>query len=81
MVPSILLTIIPMKSRNCWGSPGIDSADISEQGWSVVELGPIRHALGQKGIDALSKELKFTLMGYDYLVTTRGARAATPLEN
>lgn len=63
------------------GLAGINSADISEQGWSVVALAPIRHALGQKGIGALSKELKFTLLGYDYLVTTRGARAATPLEH
>ena len=63
------------------GLAGINLADISEQGWSVVALAPIRHALGQKGIGALSKELKFTLLGYDYLVTTRGARAATPLEH
>jgi hypothetical protein len=39
----------------------------------------VRRALEQKGLGALTDEQRFFVLGYDYLVTTKSARAATPL--
>ena len=44
-------------------------------------LDPVRRKLSQKAMKELSPEVKFMLLGYDFLVTTRGAQAATPLAN
>ena len=60
---------------------GLEADDIAEDGWSVIALDPLRRKLGQKGLNELSPEVKFMLLGYDFLVTTRGAHAATPLAN
>jgi hypothetical protein len=60
---------------------GVDEASIPDRGYAVIALEPIRRRLEEKGLRALSAEQRFYLLGYDYLVTTRGARAATPLAN
>lgn len=54
---------------------------IADEGWSLIPLEPVRQKLGQEGLNALSGEMRSFVLGFDYLVTTRGARAATPLAN
>ncbi|WP_428407020.1 hypothetical protein [Hyphococcus sp.] len=60
---------------------GLANENVPEDGWAVIALDPLRRKLGQKGMKELSPELKFMLLGYDFLVTTRGAHGATPLAN
>jgi hypothetical protein len=58
---------------------GVDEAGVATEGYSVIPLEPVRRALEQKGLDALTSELRFFVLGYDYLITTKSGRAATPL--
>jgi hypothetical protein len=58
---------------------GVDEQDISAEGYTVIPLEPVRRALEQKGLRALTDEQRFFVLGYDYLITTKTARAATPL--
>lgn len=58
---------------------GVEEADIPENGYAVIDLEPIRRRLGAKGLKAASADDRFYLLGYDFLITTRGARAATML--
>ncbi len=57
---------------------GIPAASVPVEGYAVMPLGPLRLTLEQTGMSSLSAESRFMLLGYDYLVTTRGARAAPP---
>ena len=58
---------------------GIDEDAVAESGWSLVPLAPIALQLEQDGLDALTREQRFFLLGYDALITTRGGREATAL--
>lgn len=58
---------------------GVDEAAIAAEGYTVIALEEVRRALEQKGLNALTDEQRFFVLGYDYLVTTKSARAATPL--
>jgi hypothetical protein len=58
---------------------GVDEKDISAEGYTVIPLAPVRRVLEQKGLRALTDEQRFFVLGYDYLITTKTARAATPL--
>jgi len=58
---------------------GVDESAVAAEGYSVIPLEPVRRALEQKGLGALTAEQRFFVLGYDYLVTTKSARAATPL--
>lgn len=58
---------------------GIEEASIPVEGYAVIPLENVRLKLEQKGLSALSADNRFLVLGYDYLVTTRGARPATPL--
>lgn len=58
---------------------GLSPEMVAEDGYTVVPLQPVRRALEQKGLAGLSAQMRFLVLGYDYLVTTRGARPATPL--
>lgn len=60
---------------------GISEAEIPQDGYAVIALEDIRSRLEQKSMDDLPAEERFLVLGYDYLVTTRGARPATPLAN
>lgn len=55
--------------------------EIPVDAWAVMEFEPLRLALGQKGLNALSAKTRSMVLGFDYLITTRGATAATPLAN
>jgi hypothetical protein len=58
---------------------GVDESAVGDDGYAVIPLEPARRRLEQKGLNALDPEQRFFLLGYDYLVTTKSARAATPL--
>ncbi len=58
---------------------GVEETAIAAEGYTVIALDPVRRALEQKGLSALTNEQRFFVLGYDYLVTTKSARAATPL--
>lgn len=58
---------------------GISEEAIPADGYAVIPLAAVRLQLEQRGIDALSAENRFFLLGYDFLITTRGARPATPI--
>jgi len=53
--------------------------DVPAEGWAVVPLEPLRFALGQAGLDTLSPEARMLILGFDDLITSRGAKPATPL--
>ncbi len=58
---------------------GIGEEAIPAEGYAVITLAPIRLQMEQSGLSALSADSRFFVLGYDYLITTRGARPATPL--
>lgn len=52
---------------------------VPERGYIVLPLAPLRHQLGQSGLNALPADAKAFILGFDYIITTRGARPATPV--
>ncbi len=59
----------------------ISEAAIPREGYAVIALDQAGRQLEQAGLEALSAENRFLVLGYDFLITTRGARPATPLSN
>lgn len=57
----------------------IDSARIGDTGHYLIPLEPIRRKMESKGINGLSTFGKFVVLGFDYIVTTKAAKAATPM--
>jgi len=53
---------------------------IGPTGHYLIPIAPLRHALAGKKMKAMPAFARFVLLGYDYLVTTRDARAATAFE-
>jgi hypothetical protein len=58
---------------------GISETSIPADRYAVIPLEDLRARLEQPGLRALTPENRFIVLGYDYLITTRGARPATPL--
>lgn len=58
---------------------GMDLSEIGSSGHYLIPLDPIRRKLGGKGIGELGRFGQFLALGFDYIVTTREGRAATPL--
>lgn len=56
---------------------GIDKAQLSTDGWTLIPLEPVRQALDTNGILKLRLESRFLLLGFDYLITTPDAKPAT----
>jgi hypothetical protein len=59
---------------------GIPFDRIPEKGLVVIPLRPLRLAMKGKTRRELSDMGRFVLLGFDYLVTTRDAHAATNFE-
>ena len=53
---------------------------IGPSGHVLIPIASLRHALAGKKLNALPGFARFVLLGYDYLVTTREAEAATAFE-
>ncbi|MEM8918472.1 MAG: hypothetical protein AAGE37_06375 [Pseudomonadota bacterium] len=58
---------------------GVDMSAIGPTGHYLIPLDPIRRKLGGKGISELGRFGQFLALGFDYIVTTRAGRPATPL--
>lgn len=59
---------------------GIPLSRIPEDGQVLIPMKPLRYALKRKQRAELDDLARFTLLGFDYLVTTRGAKPATHFE-
>ena len=59
---------------------GIDPATLPPTGHVLIPLQPLRYRLAGAAMRALSVDARFVLNGFDYLVTTRAATAATHFE-
>lgn len=59
---------------------GIPLSRIPEGGQVLIPMKPLRYALKRKQRAELDDLARFTLLGFDYLVTTRGAKPATHFE-
>lgn len=59
---------------------GIDPATLPPTGHVLIALRPLRYRLAGAAMRALSVDARFVLNGFDYLVTTRAATAATHFE-
>ncbi len=53
--------------------------DVGGAGWTLISTADVRASLGRKGLADLSNDMRFIVLGFDYLVTTRSAQGATPL--
>jgi len=60
---------------------GLDDTDIPELGYAVIPLEPVRRNLEARGLKNLSVKQRYYILGYDFLVTTKGAQASTLLSN
>ncbi|MDX2209449.1 MAG: hypothetical protein SFV20_03725 [Sphingopyxis sp.] len=60
---------------------GVDPAGLPATGHVLIPLAPLRHAVAaNKKLRDLPHDVRFMLLGFDYLVTTRDAAAATSFE-
>jgi hypothetical protein len=57
----------------------LDPATLPKGSWTLVPMEPIRQSLDTKGIEALKPFSRFTLLGYDYVITTPDAKAGVSL--
>lgn len=59
---------------------GVDLATIkASDGHFLIDLEAIKRNLGNSGLAELDPMTRFTVLGFDYLITTSNASAATPL--
>lgn len=80
--PEGFFTTVDAKSKDAaklLEAIGVKAEDIPADGYAVIPLEPRRRALEEAGLSKLGADTRFFILGYDYLVTTRGARAANPL--
>lgn len=59
---------------------GIPLSQVPEDGFVLIPMQPLRYTLKGKQRAELGNLARFTLLGFDYLVTTRGAKPATHFE-
>ena len=60
---------------------GVNPASLPANGHVLIPLAPLRHAVAaNKKLYDLPNDVRFMLLGFDYLVTTRDAAAATNFE-
>lgn len=59
---------------------GIAPGSLPATGHVLIPLAPLRHKLQGKALRELPAYSRFTLLGFDYLVTTRDAKPATHFE-
>jgi hypothetical protein len=67
------------ESKEFFAAIGLEPAALPKEGWALVPLEPIRQSLDTKGLNKLKAFARTTLLGYDYVVTTADAKAATSL--
>ena len=68
------------KLRAALEQAGVDLGPVDAgEGHFVIPMEPVKRALRNKGLQGLDPMTRFTVLGYDYLITTAKGRAATPL--
>lgn len=68
------------KLRAALEQAGVNLAPVDAgEGHFVIPMEPVKRALRNKGLQALDPMTRFTVLGYDYLITTAKGRPATPL--
>lgn len=66
--------------REVLTSAGVDLTPIEAgEGHYLIPMEPVKRALGNEGLAELSPMARFVVLGFDYLITTMEAEAATPL--
>jgi hypothetical protein len=65
--------------KDLFAAIGLDTAILSKDGWTLIPLDPVRHALDTQGIEKLKPFSRFVVLGYDYIVTTPDAKAGVSL--
>ncbi|WP_299193091.1 hypothetical protein [uncultured Erythrobacter sp.] len=59
---------------------GVDMDVVREgEGHFIIDLEPVRRAMGNRGLNEADDMFRFVLLGFDYLVTTNQGRPGTPL--
>ncbi|MEP0391311.1 MAG: hypothetical protein ABJ205_13965 [Erythrobacter sp.] len=59
---------------------GVDMDVVREgEGHYIIDLEPVRRAMGNKGLNDADGMFRFVVLGFDYLVTTNTGKAGTPL--
>lgn len=59
---------------------GIPLSQVPQDGFVLIPMQPLRYTLKGKQRAELGNLARYTLLGFDYLVTTRGAKPATHFE-
>jgi hypothetical protein len=82
--PAGLTAVIDIKDQHVGPiltAAGVDPASLPATGHVVIPLTALRHAVAaNKKLHDLPHDVRFMLLGFDYLVTTRDAVAATSFE-
>ncbi|MDN3645123.1 hypothetical protein QWY75_02750 [Pontixanthobacter aestiaquae] len=59
---------------------GVNMTALDEgDGHFVIPLEPVRRSMGNKGLSEADDMFRFLVLGFDYLVTTKAGKPATPL--
>lgn len=66
--------------KSFFAAIGVDPSTLGRDRWTLIPLAPIRAALIEKGLDNLPAQIRFFVLGYDYVVTTPAAKPATPIQ-
>ena len=81
--PTAFTEVAPYKDETVGpilAAAGIAPDGLPATGHVLIPLAPLRHKLQGKGMRDLPVYARFTLLGFDYLVTTRDAKPATHFE-
>jgi hypothetical protein len=82
--PTGLTTVIDVNDQHVGPmltAAGVDPASLPARGHVLIPLAPLRHSVAaNKKLRDLPHDVRFMLLGFDYLVTTRDAAAATNFE-
>lgn len=81
--PTAFTEVAPYKDETVGpilAAAGIAQDSLPATGHVLIRLAPLRHKLQGKAMRELPAYSRFTLLGFDYLVTTRDAKAATHFE-
>ena len=65
--------------KDLFAAIGLDATMLPKEGWTLIPMDPVRHALDTQGIEKLKPFARFVVLGYDYIVTTPDAKAGVSL--
>jgi len=77
--PTTVETYDSAESKELFAALGLDAAQLSKDGWTLIPLEPVRQALDTQGLEKLKPFARFVILGYDYVVTTPDAKPGVSL--